>query len=706
MNRAARLSLNLSHWAVLVLTAGLVLAVGLFVNLEPKVDQSFFFASDNPAFEQAKRIGKIFPDDSIVVAAATTDNIHSESYQRGIARLTRELEKLPQVLDVKSIASGPDDLEHALESPLWRRMLILKETSGTNIIMLVERVNPKQLIANIEQVTAKAQGPDLDIRLAGIPYVVEQIRRNLVRDFKYFSVTAIVMFSLVLLLIFRSWRILLGSMVCCIAAIMLTLIAQQLIGQRIGLLTTNLATIVFVLTQSHIVFMTSNWRNLARDEGADGLTLKAWRMTFTASFWCMVTTLLGFASLILVDAAPLRQLGISGSIGTVAAMLSAYLLYPAYLRWTPPPRARAKSKQEKAGGLWSRPFLIPTSALIAISIMLATGLTKLNLDPSLFEYFNKGSTLHQSLVFIDKNGGSSPLKLVVSDAQGGKLNTSEAYERMWALQRTLETDPAVGSVISLPLLMAEANSAPFAFLLSWEWLLQIMEKPKYDRVADSFITDDRRQAKFVLRMSEGRSEAHRLEVVERLKRLTRQQGFQVDMVGGIYFLQGKLSRYVSSSLVQGLGGLLAGFAVIAVIVSRSLRVTLAMLFCLALIPVSIIGGVGVFRVPMDIISAPASNVCIGLAVDMMIHLALAMRRVRDECESQWQAWVQARKGQWRGILSSAGVVASGFAIFALSNFPPTQRFGLAVAFGTLIAAGIALWVLPLLAGGGHATAKD
>ena len=54
--------------------------------------------------------------------------------------------------------------------------------------------------------------------------------------------------------------------------------------------------------------------------------------------------------------------------------------------------------------------------------------------------------------------------------------------------------------------------------------------------------------------------------------------------------------------------------------------------------------------------------------------------------------------QWRGVLSSCGIVATGFAIFALSRFPPTQRFGLVIVFGTAIAAFAALFSLPLLGG--------
>ena len=58
----------------------------------------------------------------------------------------------------------------------------------------------------------------------------------------------------------------------------------------------------------------------------------------------------------------------------------------------------------------------------------------------------------------------------------------------------------------------------------------------------------------------------------------------------------------------------------------------------------------------------------------------------------------AREEQWRGIVYSDVIFAVGFAIFALSNFPPTQRFGLVILFGLVIDILANLLVLPLLGG--------
>jgi len=103
-------------------------------------------------------------------------------------------------------------------------------------------------------------------------------------------------------------------------------------------------------------------------------------------------------------------------------------------------------------------------------------------------------------------------------------------------------------------------------------------------------------------------------------------------------------------------------------------------------------------VPMDVISAPATNVCIGIAIDSMIHLVFGVRRAQRDGKKGWLAWVAGREEQWRGIVYSDVIFAAGFAIFVLSDFPPTQRFGLVVLAGLIIDILANLFVLPLLGG--------
>jgi len=246
--------------------------------------------------------------------------------------------------------------------------------------------------------------------------------------------------------------------------------------------------------------------------------------------------------------------------------------------------------------------------------------------------------------------------------------------------------------------MAEGHRHSLAFLLSWSHILNILNEPKHERVAGTFITKDRTLAAFYFRMVEGKRDKPRVEVVNELRAIVRKHGFKPVLVGGVYELQGALAKLVASSLMTGLLWLLVFFTIVALIVGRSFRVAIAMIFSLSLVPACILGGIGLLHIPVDIISAPATNICIGMAIDSMVHLVFAVRRAQQDGKKGWPAWVAGREEQWRGIVYSDVIIAAGFAIFALSRFPPTQRFGLVVLAGTVIDILANLFLLPLLGG--------
>src|SRR5438046_867123 len=306
-----------------------------------------------------------------------------------------------------------------------------------------------------------------------------------------------------------------------------------MLGHKIGILTVNLGTIVFVIALSHLVYMTFNWQTLAdrahrMGKESPDLAAAARRMTFPPSFWSMVCASLGFASLLIVQAKPLRELGFGGVLGTVIAFICAYLMYPAFLRWAVPRKSKIV-EAEPTHAFWSRRFALLSLGVILLGISLGFGLTRVNTDPSLLDYFKPHQKLRDGLEFVDRTGGSNPLTLVVSAVNGSPLNTDEAYKKMWTLHGALENDKDVGTVISLPTLLAEGDRTPFSFLISYEKMTEIMSEPKYARVAKGFVTNDCTDAVFTLRMIEAHSMKYRVDVMSNIRALSRNTGVIADL---------------------------------------------------------------------------------------------------------------------------------------------------------------------------------
>jgi len=684
---------------MLAVTVGLFGLVAAFVDLKPVVEENFFFSTSDPGFGQSKKIERRFPSQPELILAVSSRDISSSRYLGRIQRLTREIQAIDAVSTVKSLTAGPKSFQDGLASPFWNRLLIAKDRKSSNVIVFTEAGDTEKLIRHLERIVHELDERDFRIHIAGTPYVVEMLRRSLVHDFRYFSLTAVILFGLTVATMFRSIRVFLGMLVTCTNAVLLTLLLQSAFGKKIGILTVNLGTIVFIVALSHLVYMTFNWQTLANRMGKESrdLAAAARRMTFPASFWSMICASLGFGSLLIVQAKPLRELGFGGVLGTLVALICAYVMYPPFLCWAVPRKSKLV-EAEPSHAFWSRRFVPLSLAVILVSAGLGFGLKRVNTDPSLLDYFKPHQELRDGLEYVDHNGGCNPLTLVVSAADGSKLNTDAAYQKMWTLHGALENYKDVGTVISLPTLLAEGDRTPFSFFLSYEKMMEIMEQPKYARVAKSFVTEDRTQAVFLLRMVEARRNKYRVDVVDDLRSVARKHGFKTPLVGGIYYLQGRLAQLVASSLVTGLFWLNVLFIGIAWIVARSVRGAVAMIVSLTLVPLCMLGGIGWLHVPMDVISAPATNVCIGIAIDSMIHLVFGVRRAQRDGKKGWAAWVAGREEQWRGIVYSDVIFAAGFAIFVLSDFPPTQRFGLVVLAGCVIDILANLFVLPLLGG--------
>src|SRR6266576_1161727 len=336
-----------SHWEMLVVTTVLFVLVALVVDLKPVVDENFFFSTSDPGVRQTKKIEQHFPSKPELILTVSSHDISSPRYLARIQKLTQRIDEIDGVTSVKSLTAGPKSFQDAVASPFWSRLLIGKDRKASNLIVFVLGKDTEKMIKQIERVIHEMDDKDFRIHIAGPPYVVEMIRRSLEHDFWYFSLTAVVLFGLTVAAMFRSARVFVGMLVTCTSAVLLTLLLQSLFGKKIGILTVNLGTIVFIVALSHLVYMTFNWQTLADRMGkkSPDLAAAARRMTFPASFWSMVCASLGFGSLLIVQAKPLRELGFGGVLGTVVALICAYVMYPPFLAWAVPRETKLVEKE-------------------------------------------------------------------------------------------------------------------------------------------------------------------------------------------------------------------------------------------------------------------------------------------------------------------------------------------------------------------------
>ncbi len=684
-----------------LLTVLSVFTLFRYVDLNPHVDQDFFFSNDDPHYQADVQISKLFVRKDTQILLSVVGNIFSKDYEKRIAQMSDLLSGVEGINGVKSITHGPKGVLDAIKSPFWSRLLIPENKKASNIFLIINGKASAEMINKVENITGLFNAEDFVIKISGPPYINELIRRHLQTDLRTFSCLAFLLFGLVVIFIFHSWRVFFGMVTCCSNAAAITFMLTHLLNIKIGILTANLSTIIFIITISHIIFLTYNWKNIYQSESLPSSVNQAVKITVWASFWCMITALLGFLSLLFVPAQPVKELGVAGSWGTVISFVVVYSVYPSFLKLKNAlPIKSAAFLQNFFNNVYAFLHKARVVIILSITVLLVVTIPKLwdlNTDPDMLTYFKEGSQIREGLEYIDRNGGGSPLVMVINSQSGEKLNTKKSYRELWTLHQDLEKQKDVGTLLSLPALMTEGKRHVPALFLNWERYLKALEQPKFSRISDSFVTRDRRNGLFLFRMKElGRTEP-RENVIAELKEIIENHHFVPALVGGIYALQGRLSELVAESLIYSLTQLIGIFALIALIFGRSFRISMAMTLSIAAIPLTTLGVIGYFRIPLDTISAPAVNIALGLGIDAMIHMVNIFHQSKQNDRTNAEHWAYVTKRMAEPILTSMFIICAGFGIFFFSSFPATQRFGGSIVFGSAVAAFTSLFIFPLLA---------
>jgi predicted RND superfamily exporter protein len=701
--------------ACLAVTAFVVLVFLHSVDLKPKVGEDFFFSKNDPQVRADNEISRIFPQTTEIDLTVSGD-IASPAYAERIRTLSEEVSRVPGITAVISLShgengQGPKDFNDAMKSPLWTHILIAKDHRSTDVIAAVNDNIGERTINDLQALKKKFDRPGFRVVISGVPYATEVISRDMERDLRTFSLAAVGVFGVMLFVIFRSFWILLGAFIACANSSAATLIINQRVHIPIGPITANVSTMVFVMTLSPMVYLTFNWKKIREQEESSGQAAvwKAVRETIVPSFWSGMCMLLGFISLLLVPSTPMKHLGTAGAVGAAMAFLAAYTLYPWFLALASAPKAETnwtKTAASRLRSFFSERHRFVVASLAVFTVVAAIGLPRLDTDPPLFAYFKKGSDIRNGLEAVDRSGGSSPLKLVIEDSHGAPLDSKEAYKRLWALQDALEKDPAVGKAMSLPVVLSEVRRHWYSMLLSVEAFFQgksttekeigVLENPKHGAPARQFLTPNHNRALFLLRMRETVRDKPRAEVIRRVEATVRREGFRTLLVGGEYSLLSEMGQLITTSIIDGILVLVGIFTVMGFLFSRSFRVAAAMLISLAIIPVVVRGYIAYLGMPLDFLTSAASNLDLGMGVDAMIYLTVFARRGNRDLGS-WEPWSKACSHLWKPIGTNLLVICCGFGIFLLSNFAPTERFGVFVIFGSATAAGIALFMFPWLA---------
>jgi len=506
--------------------------------------------------------------------------------------------------------------------------------------------------------------------VAGKPVADVALNRLLRRDTIRSAPTAMLVMALVLLLVLRRGSI--GPFVGVGSAVVVVIGGLAAVGEPISTATVVTLPITAVVGLAYGIHVESA---IART----GQVRTALQIMTTPLRWAFITTAVALLSFALSPFPALRSYAYTAAGGVAAGYLAAFTLVPYLTAPRQDPRrprawegigfrlfARAARHRNRTAGAW---------ALAVVAIVL--GLVRLQVEPNNYLGFfpSDHPTVESHRVLDDLFGGSLPMFVLAGVDTGSAYHQRAVRDRLQAFVDDAKNHPHVGSAF-VPFLVTGKTGA---FLQ--EWFEGQDERFTRGVFSIPLLTtqDTRELMRFLDSLALHHSNAQiRLQVTGAMK-------------AGLPFLQALVK-----SQIQSLGLVLLAVLAAFTVATRSLTIGSFLFLPNLLAPAAVGAVMGYLRIPLDFTTVVIFSMVLGIAVDDTLQLVWAGA---PEGSSGTFAGPVAVRHVVKPITLTSLAAAVGFVSLALSPFPVTQRLGLLMAVGLVVAWLADVTVTPLLLSG-------
>jgi predicted RND superfamily exporter protein/CRP-like cAMP-binding protein len=426
-----------------------------------------------------------------------------------------------------------------------------------------------------------------------------------------------------------------------------------------------------------------------------------------------LTTVLGFASLIVYRIEAIQHLGVFSVFGISALFVLALTFVPAVLTLLRVPQTGTGREPESAwltGGLERlgrfdmrhRKTVIAASAIVLV--FFTWGIRYMRVDTNYARYFSEDSPVREaSRVIADHLGGSVAFLVAVDGPEPDSITRLDTLRRIAALEDFIDRLPGIDHTTSVvdyvkTLHRAFHDDDPAYFGLpdtdaGVQQYLLLLDPETIEDVVNA----DSSRATIVVRSRLVGSTALR-EAITSIRRFAADvfpEGYPVHTTGNVVLLN-RTADDLSRGQVQSFVIALAVVFAILSLVFLSVRFGLVAMVP-NLIPIVIFFGLlGWLNIPLSISTAVIASISLGIGVDEAVHLLAEFNHHVRKAADQEEAVLGALRSVGPPIVYATTALVLGFLVPAWSNFAPVRQFGLlsAVTVATSLLADLLL--LPAL----------
>ncbi len=570
------------------------------------------------------------------------------------------------------------------------------------------------------------------IHLGGIPMIADDMMSYIKNDIIVFGAGVFIFIVCTLWFVFRSLLWVFIPLLSCFFAVLIMVGFLGLVGWKVTVISSNFIALMLILTMAMNIHMSVRYLQFKK-ENPNSSNNEAILWTAGKMFWpilyTVLTTICAFLSLIFSGIKPIIDFGWMMTVGLLVSLSITFTLLPAILNVLSKKNISYRDDEKsKITTFLSRVSqkntkTIFTSAVIVILVSLV-GITKLEVENSFINYFDKKTEIYKGMKLIDdKLGGTTPLDVIIKFPE--QENTEKADddfdswddddqddEKYWFTRNKidkitqvhdyLDSLDSVGKVISFASMVRVAedlNDGKKLQGLEMGVLYTKIPESIKKEIINPYISIKNDEARISLRILDSREELRRNDLIQKINYdLENKLGLNKDefKLAGVLILFNNLLQSLFKSQILTLGVVMAGITLMFLVLFRNITLSLIGVVPNFMAAFLILGIIGLLGIPLDMMTITIAAITIGIAVDNSIHYIYRFKEEFKNINNYNKTLEKCHDTVGVAILNTSITIVFGFSILVLSNFIPTIYFGVFTGIAMLLAMLSVLTLLPKL----------
>jgi predicted RND superfamily exporter protein len=597
----------------------------------------------------------------------------------------------------------------------------------------IKKQNHKNIL-EIRQVI-QSYGDVGKIYLGGIPMIADDMMTFIKSDIVVFGLGVLLFIVVTLWFVFKKLIWIIVPISSCLFSVVIMMGLLGILGWKVTVISSNFIALMLILTMAMNIHMSTRFLQLRKDHPNKN-NLEIISLTTNKMFWpilyTVLTTVFAFLSLIFSGIKPIIDFGWMMTFGLITSFIITFTLLPTLLNFAPTKNISLKKEQESKITNFLGSISINSKNIIfgftgVVIILSVIGISKLEVENSFINYFNKNTEIYKGMKLIDEElGGTTPLEVILkfpNTESEKKITEDDEFEdwgdeedvddeKYWftkdkidkisSVHNYLDNLPQVGKVLSFSSIIDVAtqlnNNKPLGTLEMGVLYSKIPESIKTE-IIDPYLSIENNEARISLRIIDSQENLRRNDLINKINfDLKNKIGLNENefKLAGVLILFNNLLQSLFKSQILTLGLVMIGIFSMFIVLFRNIKLSLIGVVPNFIAAFFILGIIGLLGIPLDMMTITIAAITIGIAVDNSIHYIYRFKEEFNNIKDYNKTLKRCHSTVGVAILNTSITIVFGFSILVLSKFIPTIYFGMFTGLAMLLAMISVLTLLPAL----------